>query len=911
MLKQQSSQKFIYKIHSTRLRKSRWNLTLDISTAMKGGEIISLADSTALRFIDELNGLEDCESKVKILREKIKVAQKEKNKTELRKLYIELNTIQFKPDYMCLIIDDISDYWKAYKNGFKINGIKYERLLGTTGGVKGETIVFTSKRLKEQLRYRIDNGRNKDVPMIPAKFGAYEALSCSSSVVVSHPNKILVVKDLEHEITDDVIILDDSADGEPIMEERFNETIKKNASDGFGLMLPWRAARWALDLGIDYVPSGVNSRAYAFEKGMLVTFDYIELARYFGTYKTYDAWGLEVDIRDYDVIMTTSMLKLWDSYSSYEDYMRNCLENNYKFCISKVCPDVLDNERDLNYQFIQSYRLTDEEIYELVKPTIEEINDVLGMDYRKTLLFLKGMGLSEKNIDIYETDFISALMIDKRMIDDPYVRSRIYFMIKKRINEAKTGVIKVNGNYQVACGDPYALCQHILGLNVTGLLKKDEFYSKYWVDKKVSEVVCFRAPMTCHNNIRKLKIVKKKCADYWYKWIKTMLIFNAWDTAADAMNGEDYDADQNFTTNNEILLKNTRKLKTIMCIQKKAPKVVFAEDDLVQANIDSFGDEIGMYTNGITEQFDIQSMYEIGTKEHSILEYRIMCGQLFQQNAIDKAKGIISKPRPSSWFDYKQNKIKDEDSKEVRKQKELYKKIVADKKPYFMRYIYPSLMKSYNDYITNANQKCICEFKLTYEELINKPNKTTQELQFLDYYEKRMPVSNFNCIVNKICKIFEKEFDGYLSNFKIDNDFDYSILKSSCDYQPNLVKKIENTYKIYCDKVQKYQQQSKKERLDKDVVSDGRRLMIKAFKDDIETICPDKAQLTNIVLDICYKTQKSKQFAWDICGDSIIDNLLAKNENIIWYPEESDTGDILFGGKRFILRNKKMEVING
>lgn len=877
---------------------------------MKGGELISLADSTTLRFIDEFNKIVDNEEQIKTIRKNIKRARKNNNKQELKRLYQELNSIQFKPDYMCLIIDEVSDYWKAYKNGFKINGIKYSRLLGTTGGVKGETIVFTSKRLKEQLRYRIDNGRNKDVPMIPAKFGAYEALSCSSSVAVSHPNKILVVKDLEHDIFDDVIILDDSGEGEPKIEYKNNEKIHKNASDGFGMMMPWRAARWALDLGLNYIPSGLNSRAYAFEKGMLVTYDFIDFGRKHNTYITHDAWGKEVDISDYDVVMTTSMMKLWDSYSSYDDYMENCLKNNYKFCISKVCPDELDNERDLNYQFIQSYRLTDEEISELIKPTIDEIYDVLGIDYRKTILFLKGIGLSDNSVNIYETDFVSAIMIDKNMINDPYVKSRIHYMIKKRINEAKTGVVKVKGNFQVACGDPYALCQHIFGLNITGLLKKGEFYSKYWLDKNVEEVVCFRAPMTCHNNIRKLKIANSNDANYWFRWIKTMLIFNAWDTAADAMNGEDYDADQNFTTNNSVLLKNTRNLRTIMCVQKKAPKRVFTENDLVQANIDSFGDEIGMYTNGITEQFDIQSQYEVDSKEHDILEYRIMCGQLFQQNAIDKTKGIISKGRPAEWFEYKANKIKDTDSSEEKLRKELNKKIVADRKPYFMRYIYPQLMKSYNDYIENANQKCICEFKLTFQELKDKPNKTTQEYEFLEYFEKRMPVSNYNCIVNKICRIIENEFDGFLSTINTDSIFDYTILKSDTNYADSDYKKIEKIYRRYCDSVQKYQQQSKRERLDKDDIADGRKLLITAFKQECNEICTDYNMLTNIVLDLCYKTNKSKQFVWDICGDLIINNLLRKNDYIIWYPEESTDGDIEFGGKKFSMKNKRLEECN-
>ena len=30
-------------------------------------------------------------------------------------------------------------------------------------------------------------------------------------------------------------------------------------------------------------------------------------------------------------------------------------------------------------------------------------------------------------------------------------------------------------------------------------------------------------------------------------------------------------------------------------------------------------------------------------------------------------------------------------------------------------------------------------------------------------------------------------------------------------------------------------------------------------------ICPNEDELCNIVLDICYTTNNSKQFAWDVC----------------------------------------------
>ena len=50
-------------------------------------------------------------------------------------------------------------------------------------------------------------------------------------------------------------------------------------------------------------------------------------------------------------------------------------------------------------------------------------------------------------------------------------------------------------------------------------------------------------------------------------------------------------------------------------------------------------------------------------------------------------------------------------------------------------------------------------------------------------------------------------------------------------------------------------------------------------------ICSNEQELCDIVLDLCYQTERFKQFAWDVVGDIIIHNLLEKNGNIITYPE--------------------------
>lgn len=882
---------------------------MPLSEARKNDEVISLSDSQMLRWIDELNGIEDADYTAKKIKKSIKMLKKQpnslQNRREIKKLYEKLDKVQHKPDYMCLVIDKEKDYRRACR-GFTINDVKYVRLLGTNGGVKNETIVFVSERLSKELRARINNGRDESVTLIPAKFEAYRALTCSGSIPVSMPKGILVVNDCETEFYEDIISLNDANSDEPIMEYVQNEKVQLNESDGYGLMLPSLAERWSKELGLDYLVSGVNTR-FSWEKGMIFCFDFLEFADNVAHNRMVkDAWGNEVDISTVELILTTSMLKLWKCYTSIEHYLECCEKNHYTFGIAKTCPKELESERDLNYQFIQSYNLNDEQINELIQPTIDDIKDILSGDYQKAILFLKGIYLNEDNIDYIESDFTKALMIDKRIYNDPFVKRKIYQMVRKRINDAKIGVIRVHGNYSIVSGDPYSLCQSIFGLPVTGLLKKGEAYNRFWVDRNTEKVVCFRAPMTCHNNIRLMHIPNNDEVNHWYRYMTACTIFNSWDTAAHALNGMDKDGDLVLLTDNKVLVENYRPLPAIMCAQRNATKVEVTEDLLIQSNIDSFGDDIGKTTNWITTMFDVQSQYEPDSEEYQVLDYRIKCGQLYQQNSIDKAKGIIAKPMPKDWYDRAANRLTDDLSEEEVQRRLFNLRVLADKKPYFMRYIYPNLMSQYNTYIKNTDKKCMREFRQTIEEMMAKnPDELTQaEAEFIDYYIQRMPVGVHPCVMNKICRRFEEEFDNYFLKNISEEEFDYSIMKSGQEYTTTQYNAIAKLYEQYTKRLQEYMQFSKRERIDEDESATKRSLMIRDFKVECERACSNAAQLCDIILDLCYRRSGSKQFCWDICSEEIIDNLLKNNDNTIYFPVQDEDGDIEFCGKRFTLESK-------
>ena len=80
----------------------------------------------------------------------------------------------------------------------------------------------------------------------------------------------------------------------------------------------------------------------------------------------------------------------------------------------------------------------------------------------------------------------------------------------------------------------------------------------------------------------------------------------------------------------------------------------------------------------------------------------------------------------------------------------------------------------------------------------------------------------------------------------------------------------------------------------------NRNLLNERFKRECIKICPNKYELCNILLDVCYeKSLSSKRFVWEMCGDVIVQNLIKKNNGKIFVPIQSENGNFEFAGMKF------------
>lgn len=380
-----------------------------------------------------------------------------------------------------------------------------------------------------------------------------------------------------------------------------------------------------------------------------------------------------------------------------------------------------------------------------------------------------------------------------------------------------------------------------------------------------------------------------------------------------------FDGDILFTTSNQIIINGISDEPAIVCEGKSSDKKGNVnKDDFIKCIKNSFGNKVGSVTNVGSSFYDKISLFEKGTKEYDELNYRIQTIQYIQQECIDSAKnGIPPRPIPSTWTDNRAV-VKIED----KEKRELYEKIVTERKPYYFIYIYESLLKEHNKYDKATKNKCerlfrcdINTLKQKQKYMMRKNDLTKEENnllceinEFLYWYEKKQIVSNNPCIVNKIAKIVEDEFDDNKQK-TINKEFDYSIYMSDNDEitNRNTIIKIKKAYEDYKNDMKDSRLLTRKSN-DLEELEHEHSERDDYFKEKVMSIIPDKQILLNTMLELSYKkTVISKTLTWVVCGDIILDNMLDRTNNKIQYPIKADDSDFEYNGIGYKMKELELK----
>jgi hypothetical protein len=216
---------------------------IDITKDFKNRYIVGIGDSTGLRMIRKMTNSEYTEEYINNIKDSMKELKMKKNKTsndkkqskkEMKQLNIDKLTASLENNICSVVFDNDKHYDELSKDGFYINDIKYVLLIGTTGGVKQNSVLFVNEKLHDALMNRIENGYNKSIPMLPSKLMAYMSLVFSNSTPVTDTKRILVVKDVYSKFKDDITFIKFNHDkNKPDIVELEDTDIEINACDGY------------------------------------------------------------------------------------------------------------------------------------------------------------------------------------------------------------------------------------------------------------------------------------------------------------------------------------------------------------------------------------------------------------------------------------------------------------------------------------------------------------------------------------------------------------------------------------------------------------------------------------------------------------------------------------------------------
>lgn len=137
--------------------------------------------------------------------------------------------------------------------------------------------------------------------------------------------------------------------------------------------------------------------------------------------------------------------------------------------------------------------------------------------------------------------------------------------------------------------------------------------------------------------------------------------------------------------------------------------------------------------------------------------------------------------------------------------------------------------------------------------------------------------------------------------------FDYEILKSNVGYSManyDEVKKIFQKYRCKTDRTIKEEYRKN----DSDQMMEmNHEFRVSIAKYECEKICPNGDELCDILCDLCYTAEHSKQFAWDICGETMLKNLMDRKNNEIQYPKRVESGgEFIFSGDEYVMKSISM-----
>lgn len=305
----------------------------------------------------------------------------------------------------------------------------------------------------------------------------------------------------------------------------------------------------------------------------------------------------------------------------------------------------LGDKQQLWYQILVSLNFNKDEMWELVKPQVEEIN-----------LMKKYVAWFKRGIDMRATDKVKdSMMLSLLNVNDNISKTKWFvdykrFKINSIIDKLLAGKIQIKGSdFCVLFGNPFEMLRASCGDSIeTSIINDFECYCSRYGDGE--KLYGMRSPHICTGNNALLKNTYHE-EWKWFNLSNNIIVVNFWDKGAflaPKWNGCDVDSDTAFIGNNPIILGKVRQVQDYLIPINEVPQnpklYEFTNDNMAKVDGQLCNDMIGKICNLARDLHSLYwHLYNTGIRENkrkylSMMYDDICLLEVLSNIAIDSAK---------------------------------------------------------------------------------------------------------------------------------------------------------------------------------------------------------------------------------------------------------------------------------
>lgn len=442
-------------------------------------------------------------------------------------------------------------------HGFKFGNQKFKLSLRSASMTRNSILSFVDDMIWDEVNERIDMGIKWGKVTI-SKVEAYRGLMLSSCHCIEDwVPKIIVVPDMMTTIKNQHIKYAYDSDTEYIgkngetlhwrqksIADKYTD-IEINAFDGCGIHHPRISRLIEQKIGSKTpITSFITRLPYI--KGCTHEVDYVKYFKSQGVTEIADIWGVKHGVTENDepmMIITESMYKGYKYFKqtgTVEDWQHYWnMFYKYHHCFGIAKWNFTINEEPVytraNYQILQDLNLPYEKFALLARDSIRWIERIIDGDPIYTYCFLGLRADKCTSLNNYRT----AILKNPEMLKEYGVRQYLLNLIDKYKDDMKCGKIWLKGSFKFLVPDLIMLMQHIRGLEPTGCLESNEFYSFNKDGVIEGEKLIERNPHICKSEHTILTGVNKPIVGEYFGHLSNICMINCKSITPQRLNGAD------------------------------------------------------------------------------------------------------------------------------------------------------------------------------------------------------------------------------------------------------------------------------------------------------------------------------------------------------------------------------------